>query len=418
MGKQNQTNCMIALLASLILVSCTGITIGTKKGEGQTSWQLSIPEKQGVDSTTLVKLLEYIEKQDKDIHSLIVIRNGHVILEAYYYPYARDQKHVLNSCTKSFVSALVGIAIEKGYVPSENSTVLDYLSEYRITDYELKRKIAIKHLLTMTSGIDWPQYGPNNINDKMTKSNGDWVGFILDRPMVAEPGRRSNYSNGDAHLLSAIIQKATGETALDFGWEHLFKPLSISDVRWDYDPRGISIGSATMYLTPRDMAKLGSLYLNDGLWEGKTIVPADWVHASLQSHTKIEISGGFADYGYYWWIYPDLGMYEAWGGAGQRIGIFPKLNIVTVMTADIPDDAPVSLFSSEIYRYIIEAAKSPMALPEDLEVSAELERLITRTAQKHKQEYLPVLGLASIVALIVIVGFVMWRRKSKQVARQ
>jgi CubicO group peptidase (beta-lactamase class C family) len=160
-----------------------------------------------------------------------------------------------------------------------------------------------------------------------------------------------------------------------------------------------------MYLTPRNMAKLGYLYLNDGTWEGERIVSADWVRKSLQSHTRIQIAGGFADYGYYWWIYPELGLYEAWGGAGQRIAIFPELGIVTAMTSDIPDDAPVTPFSSAIYHYIVEAAKSPVALPENPEASAELGRQIATVAQP-KQGNLLLIGLASAVSVIMIVGVV------------
>jgi CubicO group peptidase (beta-lactamase class C family) len=258
---------------------------------------------------------------------------------------------------------------------------LDFFPEHDLANAHLmKREIEIKHLLTMTSGIDWPQYGPNNISDQMGK-NRDWVKFILDRPMAFEPGSQTNYSNGDAHLLSAIIQKTTGETALDFGWKYLFQPLGVSNVRWEFDPQGINIGSAAMYLTPRDMAKLGYLYLNDGVWEGERIVSADWVYKSLQSHTKMQITGGLVDYGYYWWIYPQLGLYEAWGGAGQRIAIFPELDIVTVMTSNIPDDAPVTPFSSEIYRQIIEAVKSPTALPENPAGLTELERQVSIAEQ-------------------------------------
>ncbi len=401
----------VILLTPLILVSCIGIQIGTKSGGNHTSWSSSTPEKQGMDSTTLVNLLEYIEKQGKGIDGLVVIRHGAIVLEAYYSPYTKDQKHIVNSVTKSFISALVGIAIDQGYISSRDSKVLNYFPEYRLPDNDPRRRaITIEHLLTMTSGIDWPQYGPDNINDKMTRSNDDWVRFILERPMTAEPGRQPNYSNGDAHLLSAIIQKATGETALDFGWKHLFQPLGISDIRWDYDPRGISIGSATIYLTPRDMAKLGYLYLNDGVWNGQTIVSADWVHASLQSHTQIPLSQGFAEYGYFWWIYPKLGMYEAWGGAGQRVAIFPKLDIITVMTSDIPDDAPVTTFSSEIYRYIIEAAKSSGALPENSQSSAELARLIA-VAASPKPDYRLVIGLVGAVSVILTIGFRVWQKR-------
>ncbi len=403
------------LLALLMLTSCTGIRRGTKQGGVPTSWPTSTPEKQGMDSATLVKLLEYVKKEAKGVDSLLVIRNGTIVLEVYYAPYTSDQKHILNSCTKSFLSALVGIAIDEGYIQGTSKQALDYFPEYPLPDKDQRReKITVENLLTMTSGIDWPQYGPNNINNKMTRSNGDWVRFILERPMAAEPGSQPNYSNGDAHLLSAIIQKATGETALDFGWEHLFQPLGISDVRWDYDPRGVSIGSAALYLTPRDMAKLGYLYLNEGKWQGRSIVSADWVRRSLQSHTKIPITGGSADYGYYWWIYPDRGLVEAWGGAGQRIGIFPDLGIVTVITANIPDDAPVTPFSSEVYRYIIEAAKPTEGLAENPEALAEAERHIAIAGEPRGAQQ----GLATMAggfSLIVIAGIVVRHRRRKKI---
>lgn len=365
---------IVFILLVLFLPSCT--TKGEKQEERRIFWESSTPEEQGMDSAALTEIFEYIAEQDKDVHSLLVVRNGHIVLEAYYPPYTWDRKHIINSCTKSFLSALAGIAVDQGYIHDTNARVLDYFPEYDIADGdELKQKIEIGHLLTMTSGIDWPQHGRNNISDRMVWSR-DWIGFILDRPMAADPGSRSNYSNGDSHLLSAIIQRTTGKSALEFGWEVLFRPLGIADVRWDYDPQGINIGSATMYIIPRDMAKLGYLYLNGGMWEGESIIPSAWVDRSFQSHTKIETAGGAADYGYFWWIYPERGLYEAWGGQGQRIGIFPDLNIVAVMTSDITEDKPRSPFFSGIYDFIIESAKSTNALPENPEALAELERRI------------------------------------------
>jgi len=231
----------------------------------------------------------------------------------------------------------------------------------------------------MNSGIDWPQYGSNNVSDEMGRSP-DWVQFILRRPMAGKPGSQSNYSNGDAHLLSAIIQRATGEDSLEFGWKHLFQPLGIPRPRWFRDPQGINIGSATIYLPPREMAKLGYLYLHDGAWAGKQIVPAEWVRASLERHTGIQINAGIADYGYYWWLYPKLGMSEAWGGAGQRIAIFRDLDLVTVMTGDISDDAPVTPFSTEIYRRIMSSAKARQTLPENVSSLDTLHGLIRAAA--------------------------------------
>lgn len=308
-----------------------------------------------MEPAVLGKVLDHIEQQEKDVHSLLIVRNGYLVLEWYSHPYSLDKKHILNSCTKSFLSTLVGLAIDKGYVQNENNAVMNYFPEYRSDKHdETKQRITIRHLLTMSSGLDWPQYGPNNASDRMGESD-DWVKFILSRPMAAEPGSQTNYSNGDSHLLSAILQQVTGATALDFGRKWLFGPLGITDTHWDRDPQGISIGSAALYLTPRDAAKLGQLYLNHGLWEGRMVVSPGWVDASVQSHTRMPTTGGPADYGYYWWVYPERGLYEAWGGAGQRIGVFPAHSLAVVMTADIGDDVPRSPFAAAIYRSICES---------------------------------------------------------------
>jgi len=362
----------IAVLCASVVLSAQPAEIGT--------WDESTPESQGMDSAELVKLLGYVNRQGKALDSLLIIRHGHLILEMYYPPYTRDREHIVNSITKSFISALVGIAIDQHYVSSDRSTLLDYFPEVADgSKYPGKASIQIRDLLTMNSGIDWPQYGSNNVSDEMGRSP-NWVEFILRRPMATKPGSQSNYSNGDAHLLSAIIQRATGEDSLEFGWKHLFQPLGIPRPRWFRDPQGINIGSATIYLPPREMAKLGYLYLHDGAWAGKQIVPAEWVRASLERHTGIQINAGIADYGYYWWLYPKLGMSEAWGGAGQRIAIFRDLDLVTVMTGDISDDAPVTPFSTEIYRRIMSSAKARQTLPENVSSLDTLHGLIRAAA--------------------------------------
>ena len=372
----------------------------------------STPETQGVDSEDLVRLVHYIDGQAKGLDSLVMIRHGHVIFEVYYEPYGRDEVHILNSVTKSFVSALIGIAIDKGYLPNDENKLADWFPKAAA---DRKAAIDIRHLLTMTSGIDWPQYGRNNVSRQMDESP-NWVQFILNRPMAHDPGTQSNYSNGDAHLLSAVLQRATGESALEFGWKHLFQPLGIPKPRWDHDPQGINIGSATIYMTPRDMAKLGMLYMHHGAWQGTQIVPEVWVRKSLKRNTSIEISAGQADYGYYWWLYPALGMSEAWGGAGQRIAVFENLDLVTVMTGDISDDAPVTSFSSEIYNRILRAVKDSSSLAENAPALAELRRLLAGPARSRpKRSFwdangsLPV-AVAALVAAVA--GTLWWRARS------
>jgi CubicO group peptidase (beta-lactamase class C family) len=269
---------------------------------------------------------------------------------------------MLNSCTKSVLSALVGIAMEKGCL-REDDRVLDYFPEYVPTGGDERRwRITMRHLLSMSSGISWPQFGPNNVSDAMGRSD-DWIRFILERPMAAEPGTVANYSNGDSHLVSAILAKATGRTALDFAREVLFEPLGISDVRWDSDPQGRNIGSATMYLLPSDMAKIGCLYLAYGEWGQQQVVARQWVDASWSAHAEMPASGGAAGYGYYWWLYPERGLYEAWGGACQRIGVLPAAGIVVVMTANIPDDTPRARLASTFYDYIQRSIATTRELP-------------------------------------------------------
>jgi CubicO group peptidase (beta-lactamase class C family) len=167
------------------------------------------------------------------------------------------------------------------------------------------------------------------------------------------------------------------------------------------------------------MAKLGYLYLHDGAWEGNQIVPAEWVHASLERHTGIQTSAGLVDYGYYWWLYPKLGMSEAWGGAGQRIAIFRDLDMVTVMTADISDDAPATAFSSEIYKRILRAALAQSALPENVRSLDELRRLVRSAAAarpRPERASWPI-TTAGIVVLFGITWLVLRRRQSGREAR-
>jgi CubicO group peptidase (beta-lactamase class C family) len=330
----------------------------TALSQAHQEWQESTPEAQGVNSSQLAQILKYVEHEHKGLNSLLIIRHGYLILEVYYPPYTKETNHNLNSVTKSVVSALVGIAIEKGFITSDANRVGAWFPELSESSNDsLKASIEISQLLSMSSGLSWPQYGRENVSDQMDRSP-DWIRFILSRPMAARPGTESNYSNGDAHLLSALVQRATRQPAAEFAWTTLFEPLGIQRPRWERDPQGINIGSAALFLTPRDMAKLGYLYLNDGVWNGTQIVPAAWVQKSLVAHTQIRISPGLADYGYYWWLYPQTGMVEAWGFGGQRIAVFRDLDLVTVMTGDIPDDQPVTPFSKEIYRQILKAMQS------------------------------------------------------------
>jgi CubicO group peptidase (beta-lactamase class C family) len=331
-----------------------------------------------MDSAVLSRTMRDIGAEGKRLHSLLVVRNGCLVIEAYWPPYRRDQKHYLNSATKSILSALVGIAVHDGTL-HEDDFVSSHLPDYVRADGDPRTgTIRLRQLLTMSSGISWSQAASENTSDQMGHS-ADWVRFIFDRPMAAEPGSVTNYSNGDSHVLSAVLQRATGKTALDFARTRLFQPLGIEDVAWDADPQGRSIGSAALQMRPVDMAKVGVLYMKDGEFERRRILDPEWVRKSLTGQVKMPTRGGVADYGYYWWLYPERRMFEAWGGAGQRISVLRDVGVVVVMTADIPDDIPRSPLAARLVEDVRESVKSSGRLPGNPSAVADLQRSIPVT---------------------------------------
>ena len=294
-------------------------------------WRAAAPEEQGMDAALLGQMLDAINEQNLRIDSVLVVRNGYIVTEKYYPPYKQDTKHGLHSVTKSVVSAFVGIAIQEGYIKGVDDAVLDFYPGRRFENHDaLKRSITLEHLLTMSSGLEWDW-------DKMV-STPDWVQYTLDQPVVSEPGTEFFYSSGNAHVLSAIIQETSGLNTLDFAQRYLFEPLGISDVRWKTDLEGIAKGGWGMAMTPRDMAKLGYLYLNQGMWDGEQIIPAEWIAASTERYVQVPepLEPWDLYMGYLWWIHGD-GPYAAHGTKGQFIYVIPESDLVVVFTGDVTD---------------------------------------------------------------------------------
>ncbi len=310
-----------------------------------------------MDSERLARLFEAIPRQQLNIHSLLIVRNGYIVAEAYLDPFRQDTPHQLFSCTKGFISALVGIAIEKGYIDGVDYPVLDFFPGRAFANNDPRKEaMTLEHLLTMSSGLDW-QEEPRLLS-RMWQSE-DWVQFVLDRRMAEEPGSQFNYCSGCSHLLSAIIQETVGMSTLDFARKHLFGPLGISDVYWELEADGIPIGGWGLKMRPRDMAKLGYLYLKGGVWDGQQLVPADWVRASVAKHVEARRE---LEYGYQWWRYPPLDAYMARGLGAQLIFVIPNLELVAVFTAAMPDDKPLHEL---IENFIVPAVRSSGPLPEN-----------------------------------------------------
>jgi CubicO group peptidase (beta-lactamase class C family) len=313
------------------------------------AWRTSTPEEQGMDSQRLTQMLTTIQQQHLNLHSLLIIRNGYLVSETYFGVYQQDTRHELYSCTKSFVSTLIGIAIDKGYIDRTDHRIADFFPEHTFANLdEQKATMTLEDLLTMRSGLDWQE--GDRVYGAMYRSR-DWVQFVFDKPMAQPPGSRFNYCSGCSHILSAILQQTTGMNPGDFAEQYLFQPLGISNIQWDSDAAGLPIGGWGLQITPRDMAKLGHLYLQDGQWDGQQIISARWVENATQKHTETD---GALGYGYQWWTYPSLAAYTALGRYGQTIFVIPEADLVIVTTAQMENHDEVFQL---IEQYILPAAQ-------------------------------------------------------------
>jgi CubicO group peptidase (beta-lactamase class C family) len=331
-----------------------------------------------MDSERLAEMLEAIQEQAYSIDSVTVVRNGAVVVDAFVYPSKPDARHIIHSCTKSIVSALVGIAIDQGYLDGLDQPILDIFAERSVARRdEGKEAMTLEHVLMMASGLaceDSYLYRWRGLQEM--RQSDDWVQFVLDLPMAESPGTRFEYCNGASFLLSAIIQETTGVSAAEFARDHLFGPLGIEDVEWPANPQGISIGWGELRMRPHDMAKIGYLYLNGGQWDGEQIVPADWVETSTRKHISGTLQEG---YGYQWWV-TEEGFYMALGYAGQYIVVVPELELVAVFTSDLAEEdfyLPQELLGT----FVIPAVESPRGLPANPEGVARLEAAVEALAR-------------------------------------
>jgi CubicO group peptidase (beta-lactamase class C family) len=247
-------------------------------------WRSSTPEMQGMDSAKLLIADEFIQNRLPDAFNLLVVKNGYLVFEKYYSWGSADKYAVVHSVTKSVTSALIGIALDKGYLRSVDQKLTEFFPEY-ITD-ELdprKKEISLKHLLTMSAGFRWNDRGPV-MRSWNTSSN--WAKFTIQLPQGKNLGDVFNYNSSTSHLLSIILSKATKTSALDFAKRNLFEPLGIQSAYWHQDPQGYYIGGFGLGLSARDLAKIGFLYLNNGYWDGQSIVSEYWVKKSTDQQIR------------------------------------------------------------------------------------------------------------------------------------
>jgi CubicO group peptidase (beta-lactamase class C family) len=283
------------------------------------------------------------------------VRHGELVYEKYFLPTIKPERRVhVFSITKSFLSALVGIAMDQGKLDSLDHKVSEYFPEYfyETTDPRMKQ-VTLRHLLTMSAGFVWLEDGPI---EKRWMESGNLVEAAINLKFQESPGTGFNYSSAHTQLLSAILAKLVGEPLRGYAQRNLFSPLGISaaDWSWGADDQGYYLGGWGMNLRPRDLARFGYLYLNDGYWDGTQVISKEWVRQSTSK--QIGAYPGL-DYGYLWWVHQSQApvIYEALGYGGQSLYVVPELDMVVVVTANVSGIGGAPDPGSTIYEYIVKA---------------------------------------------------------------
>ncbi len=295
---------------------------------GSWEWPYDEPDNHNLRSEIVDNLHQSL--YDMDVLGALVIKDGYIVDEYYDTGYDRTSVFPMSSASKSVTATLFGIAVDQEYI--KDTDVL--LSEYypQIDSLEGWKDIRLWHLLTHTAGVD----ASDEVYWYEWRKAADWIHDILRRPLIAEPGTRFIYSTGNTHLLTAIMEKETGEDLLSYGRRFLFDPLGMDSVELSKDPQGISDGGNGFSMNLYDMAKIGQLYINKGVWEGQRIVSEGWIEEATKLQFKR--SSGSADYGYQWWVrsfgqkaYPS---FFAQGHGGQFIFVIPDVSLVVVFASD------------------------------------------------------------------------------------
>lgn len=314
--------------------------------ETDNEWQFASPENHNMDSAVFAAM--HAALPGSGIHTAVTVKDGVIIDEYYEEGYGESSLFEVHSASKSVTGALIGIAIDEGYIGGTDDLLSKYLPQ--VADFtDGKQNLTLRDLLTQTSGLEWYEWGGGYSNWGEFRSAENWVDYILGRRLIHAPGTVFNYSTGNTHLLSAALQSATGMTQEEYCRTRLFDALGISrDAYWRTDAQGIADGGNGLFISARDAARFGQLFLQEGVWQGERLISSDWV-AQSTAVQNAGPGGSTGRYGYQWWIqthttgengthvtpYPSqtYDVYFAFGHAGQFIYVVPKLNLVTVFTS-------------------------------------------------------------------------------------
>lgn len=306
----------------------------------QTTLPRSNPHKQGVSATQLSKFLAAVKNSGIELHSMMLIRHGHVIAEGWWAPYAAPLKHTLYSASKSFTATAVGLAVEEGLLSLEDAVISFFPNCVPAKISANLASMRVKHLLTMCTG-----HAQDTMPAIIDAYNYNWVKTFLAQPVSFAPGSHFVYNTGAAYMLSAIVQQVTGNTLLQYLQPRLFEPLGIIEADWEEDPAGINTGGWGLRLTTESLAKFGLLYLQKGQWNGRQILPEQWVEEATRAQTTsrapgLKVTAGASDweqgYGYQFWRCNN-GAFRADGAFGQFCIALPEQDAVLAITAECFD---------------------------------------------------------------------------------
>lgn len=317
-------------------------------------WPVSTLQEEGIETSVIEQITDRIlDGTFRGIRSFMIVKNGAIVHEVYFENLTDSSLQTIYSITKSVSSALIGIAIDQGFIESVEEPACTFFPQYGIEN-PVKQRIRIHHILTLTTGLSWdektyPYTDPRNTEVQMVMK-GDWMRFVMERPMQNEPGTEWVYNTGSVHLLSGIIKRIYGDHADVFTERYLFKPLAIQVYEWNKDPQGHPCTGGTLgglKLRLRDMAKFGYLFLNHGRWKTQQVIPGSWVEISTAKHVAFETD---REFGYLWWRGQSVvngkqyNHFYAAGYGGQTIHINPELDMMIIFTCwDRAQDADIFL---------------------------------------------------------------------------
>ena len=337
---------LVILIAGL-LASCSEDAAQPSPSSVPFEWPVAAPESQDLDGAVLDTLTARLARGEFGrISSLLIVRQGYLVYEEYFRDMAQDQLHDAYSVTKSVASALIGIAIDEGMLEGVDVKLVDFFSEYSdvpaaADDRYPRNTITLEHVLSMQAGFQWDElsvpYGTAQNPFTGLLETDDMFRYALDRPVVTEPGTGFHYNSGSSMLLAGILQQVSGKNVREFAVEHLFGPLDITFFGWRRGGNYVYMLGSGLELLPRDMAKFGYLYANDGVWQGQRLISSEWIQESWR--TRAEIGDG-RTYGYHWWLRPQepgsgievLPYALGWGE--QYVLIVPEIEMVVVSTAE------------------------------------------------------------------------------------